>query len=134
MGKNEGFEQKENTVLKERRRKPDLVVRLATVLSLISWLVTFSVWIVLDRASPEKETMFSRFFGITVRSYWNSSLLQIAWTMLVVSLGTCILAFIFNILRKRRKTDKYKLSVIIIGVINIAGIIFFLSRFGLVWA
>jgi len=115
----------------ERRKKADWVVKMATVLSLIAWLVAFGVWVVLDSASPEKTTFFTQFFGSTVRSYWDTSLLPLAFALLVVSLGTCIIAFVFNMLRMRRKTDKYRKSIIIIGAITIVGIVVFVIRFWL---
>jgi len=115
----------------ERRKKADWVVKMATVLSFIAWLVAFGVWIVLDSASPEKTTFFTQFFGSTVRSYWDTSLLPLAFALLVVSLCTCIVAFVFNMLRMRRKTDKYRKSIIIIGAITIVGIVFFVIRFWL---
>ena len=115
----------------ERRKKADWVVKMATILSLAAWLVAFAVWIVLDSASPEKTTFFTQFFGASVRSYWDTSLLPVAFALLVVSLCTCIIAFVFNMLRMRRKTDKYRKSIIIIGAITIAGIIFFVIRFWL---
>jgi len=115
----------------DRRKKNDWVVHMATILSILSWLVAFTVLFVLEQASPEKETILERMFGITVRDYWNSSLLPIAFILLVISLCFCIFAFIFNMLRKRRKTDKYKKSIIIIGAITLIGIVIFMIRFGL---
>ena len=125
----------------ERRRKVDWVVRMATALSLIAWTVAFAVWIVLEMASPEKETMFASLarsnrtvFGANetvIRDYWDTTLLPIAFLLLVAALAICIVAFFFNKARMRRKTDKYRKSVIIIGAITIVGIVLFLVRFGL---
>jgi hypothetical protein len=114
----------------ERRRKSDWIVRMATILSVLSWLVAFSVWVLLDQASPERAHMFSRLFGIPVREHWNTTLLPIAFVLLFVALGICILAFLFNKLRMRRKTDKYRKSIFIIGGITIVSIVLFIMRFG----
>ena len=121
----------------ERRRKADWVVRMATILSLIAWAVAIAVWVVLDRASPEKEvawfTSIARVRGteVEIRDYWDSNLLPLAFGLLLAALAICILAFLFNKARMRRKTDKYRKSIIIIGTITIIGIIVFLFRFGL---
>ena len=125
----------------ERRRKVDWVVRMATVLSLIAWTVAFAVWIVLEMASPEKETMFASLarsnrtvFGANetvIRDYWDATLLPIAFFLLIAALAICVVAFFFNKARMRRKTDKYRKSVIIIGTITIVGIVLFVIRFGL---
>jgi hypothetical protein len=103
---------------------------MAAILSVVSWLVALAVWAVLDRASPERENMFTRMFGVTVRENWDGTLLPIAFVLLLVSLGICVLAFFFNKLRMKRKTDKYRKSIFIIGGITILGIVFFLMRFG----
>jgi len=115
----------------ERRKKSDWIIKMTTVLSALSWIVAFIVWIVLDRAVPEKENMFTSMFNVAVRDYWESSLLPIALALLIVSLCLSIFAFVFNMLRMRRKTDKYRKSVIIIGVITIIGIVFYIIRFGI---
>jgi len=122
---------------KDRRRKVDWVVRMATALSFVAWAIALAVWIVLDRASPEREvgwvTSIGRARGteIMVRDYWDSNLLPIAFILLLSALAICVIAFFFNKARMRRKTDKYRKSVIIIGSITILGIALFLLRFGL---
>lgn len=116
--------------IQDRRRKTDWVSYMATILSFVSWAVAFVVWAVLDMAAPDQESAFTRKFGVEVRQYWDDTLLPIAFWLLVAALCICVSAFIFNMLRKRRKTDKYKKSVIITGIGTIAGIILFISRFG----
>jgi Ni/Fe-hydrogenase subunit HybB-like protein len=117
-------------VFTERRRKPDWVTNMATVLSFVSWVVAFGVWIALDMASPEKVDMFTTQFNVNVRGWWDTSLLLVAFILLVTSFGICSMAFIFNMLRKRRKTDKYRKSILIIGAVTVLGIIAFWIRFG----
>jgi len=120
----------------DRRKKVDWIVRMATALSFIAWAVAIAVWAVLDAASPEKEvgwfTSIGRVRGveITVRDYWDEKLLPTAFILLVAALAICVVAFLFNKARMKRKTDKYRKSVMIIGAITIIGIILFLFRFG----
>jgi uncharacterized protein (DUF2062 family) len=114
----------------ERRKKADWIVKMATILSVLSWVVAFTVWILLDMAAPEREHMFTRWFGVTVRGYWDVTLLPMAFGLLVAALCLCFLAFMFNKLRMKRKTDKYRKSVFIIGGITIIGTVVFVIRFG----
>ena len=114
----------------ERRRQADWVVNAAAALSFISWLVAFSVVLLLDVASPERANFFSNVFEGTVRAAWNPTLLPVAFILLILAVCSCIAAFIFNMLRMRRKTDKYRKSIIIIGVLTIIGFIAFTVRFG----
>ena len=121
----------------ERRKKSDWIVKMATILSLISWAFAIAVWAVLEAASPERNYEFiTSFFSsrldaqIQIRSYWDTTLLPIAFLLLVASFAICLAGFIFNKMRMRRKTDKYRKSIIIIGIITILGIAVFLVRFG----
>ena len=112
----------------ERRKKADWLVKSATIMSLFAWTVAFIVWVVLDIASPDR---WLNYRGADVgRSYWDERLLVIAFVMLLASLFICIVAFLFNKLRMRRKTDKYRVSVFVIGGITIVGIVSFLINFG----
>ena len=121
----------------ERRRKSDWITRMAAILSFVSWAIAFAVWVVLESASPERERMFITSFlretmgaETIIRDQWDVTLLPLAFWLLIVSLAICVTAFIFNALRMRRKTDKYRKSVIIIGSVTIIGIVLFLVRFG----
>ena len=115
---------------RERRKKTDWVTKMATALSVVSWIVAFAVIIIIDQAQPEKQHFFNRFFNVGERDYWITSLLPVALGLLIGSLAICIFAFLFNMLRMKRKTDKYKKSIIVIGVIVVVSIVFFLLRFG----
>ena len=129
--RNDNRDPQDVPVFQERRKRVDWVTRMATILSITSWTVAFFVWVVIDMAQPEKPNMFTTMFRIQVRDYWDTSLLPTAFLLLLASLGICILAFIFNKLRKRRKTDQYKISIFVVGAITILGIVLFLNRFGL---
>jgi len=122
----------------DRRRKPDWVVRMATILSIVSWAVAVAVWAVLESASPDREFRFITSFlsqvhdaEIHIRDYWSEPLLQTAFILLVVAMLVCIAAFFFNKMRMKRKTDKYKKSIMIIGGVTVLGVVLFLLRFGL---
>ena len=114
-----------------RRRQSDWVVNAAAALSVIAWVVAFFVTLVLDLASPERDNFFTNFLGEgMVRTEWDPALLPIGLVLLVVSFLCCIAAFMFNMMRMRRKTDKYRKSVIIMGLITLSGIVFYVIRFG----
>lgn len=121
-----------------RRKKADWIVKMATILSLVSWTVMIAVWAVLEAASPDKERQFissaiRKHLDVQTyfRNYWDGTLLSVGFLLLVASLVVCLVAFFFNKLRMRRKTDKYRKSIIVIGIITIIGIVAFLIRFGL---
>jgi hypothetical protein len=115
---------------KERRKQPDWMVKGATILNVISWLLTISALLVIDIAAPNQSNMFTHLMGTAERVVWDEFFILLAYIILVLSLLSSFAAFTFHIMRKRRKTDKLRISIIIIGSINLIGFIFFMYRFG----
>jgi len=122
---------------KERRKKKDWVTKMATVLSFCSWGIIAAVWVLLETAAPERELKFiTSFFDVQfgtepqIRTWWDYTFVYAAFVLLLVSLAACVAAFIFNKMRMKRKTDKYKKSIFIIGGITIIALIVFFFRFG----
>ena len=118
------------TVYLERRKKSDWIVKMAAILSALSWVLMLAVWAFLDRASPDSQHIFNQIFNVQGRTRWDVTLLPIAFALLLTSLGVCILGFFFNKMRMKRKTDKYRKSIFVIGGITIIGLVVFLIRFG----
>jgi len=123
---------------KDRRQKKDVIGRLSTILCLGAWLIMIAVWVVLEMASPERgmrftQTFFEVHFGVdsaaAIRSRWNYTLVYAAYIMMLISLGSCAVAFVLNKMRMRRKGDKYKVSIFVIGGITVIAFVFFLIRF-----
>lgn len=130
MSNNKENRSGEEPRFEDRRKKADWMTKAASVLSLVSWFMSMVMLLCLDRASPETENLFSRLLGTAVRSTWNTSLLRTAFLLLLLAFCICAIAMIFNILRNRRKSDKYKKSIIILGALTLIGIVAFLIRFG----
>ena len=114
----------------ERRKKADFVVNMATILSVLSWAFALGVWMVLDVAAPQRDNILLQFFDAPTRTWWDASLLPIAFVFLILSFILCVAAFFFNMARMRRKTDKYRKSIIIIACITFIGLVTFIIRFG----
>ena len=118
------------------KKKKSLRGSLVTILSLIPWLIMIAVWVVVDMAAPGREMMFiTSFFSVQfgaeplVRSGWNTTLIYLAYVLMLISLGLCLIAFTINILGKKREGEKTKISVFVIGGITIVAFIFFMINF-----
>ena len=113
----------------ERRKSPDWMVKGSTIFNVMAWLLTFTVLLLIDIAAPTRENMFSHYFNANERTVWNEVIILLAYITLILSTLSCLLATIFHLLRVRRKTDKYKISVFIISTVTILGLIVFMLRF-----
>ena len=116
---------------KDRRQKRDWVTRMPTILSLMSWAVLAVVWVLVDQASPPKAYGWLSFFDgyTTPTGRWHRGYVNISYILLMVSIGLCLIAFGFNKMRMRRKTDKYRISVFFVGVVSIIALVAFLIFF-----
>lgn len=112
-----------------RRRQADWVVRAAAILSLISWLVAFGALLIIEFAAPERSNLFTNIWDGEVRTTWEVGMLPVAFGLLIFAVMACVVAFAFNAMRMRRKTDKYRKSIIIIGIATIIGLVVFTIRF-----
>ena len=115
----------------ERRKKSDWLVKASIYMSASAWVVLFAVWCIMYMAAEYQPGIFNIFLQVDVpRNPLTQTLLPIAFTLLLFSLAICILAFLFNRLRMRRKTDRYRKSIFIVGGITIIALIAFLMNFG----
>ena len=109
----------------ERRKGPDIVVKAVWWVVGISWMLIITAVLFTDKAKPERTTFFDRLFEVSVREYWDRDLLQNAFYVLLVNLAVCIIGFIMNMMRQKRKTDKISKSIIVLTVITLAGILWY---------
>ena len=112
----------------ERRKGPDAVVRAVWWTAGISWLLFIAALIFVETARPEIETFFGRQFDISIRDYWNENALLYMFIILVLNFAVCVIGFIFNMARHRRKTDRFNKSILILGTLSLAGILWYLFR------
>ena len=119
-----------------RRKKKDWVTWMSTVMTLVAWVTMIVVWALMEMAAPEVEWAFLAGFGRVhfdmepiLRTRWDYALVYMAYIFLVVSIGMSAIALAFNFMRKRRKTDKVKKSIIVTGGISIIILVFFLMNF-----
>ena len=117
--------------VKERRKKADWLVNLSIFMSALAWIVVFAVWCVVYVAAENKAGIFNVFLNVDVPANpLTQTLLPVGFGLLLLSIVICIFAFIFNMLRMKRKTDKYRKSIIIISIITVVALIAYLMNFG----
>jgi hypothetical protein len=118
----------EEKIFIERRKGPDAVIKTVWWISGISWVLIIAAITFTGLAKPESETFFDRFFNIRIRDYWDYNLLRYVFVILLLNFVTCIVGFILNLFRQKRKTDRINKSVILLAAVSLAGILWFLIR------
>ncbi len=111
----------------EKRKRPDILMRLLTWLAVIGWFLMYVVLMLVHKAKPKVESSFDRVDGMeSPLSVWNPDLIRYIFYMMIAGLIISIIGIILNVMRHRRKKDKYRISLISLGVISLLGIIFYL--------
>ncbi len=113
----------------ERRKGPDILVRLVHWLGAAAWIIMFFILAITDRAKPQMATFFDRFFKIQVRETWNYSLVQWSFYLMILLSILCIIGLLVNAKRHRRKSDRYSFSLIMMLILAVVGILMYIASF-----
>lgn len=118
-----------NEFTDRRHRKKDWVVYAVSVTSAIGWIFVIFAFTFLNKAKPMQENLFTRILKFKVNSNWNHSILYLSLFWMIFALLFCILGFIFNMRRHRRKTDRFNRTIIILGIISLLFLSILLWKF-----
>lgn len=106
--------------MKEQRRGPDFVLNLISGISTILWIIFAIVFILLAIANPTHTgTAVSR-PGLKGAGQWTKNIIYI---LLILQTLLSISGIIFNLTRMKRKTDRIRISLVIMTILGIMGII-----------
>lgn len=110
---------------KNRRKGPDWLLHALLLLSLAGWAVFVIAMGLSHLAKPEMNTGLVRYWGISIREYWDPKLLPqliyLLWWCCVISL----LSILLNQFRMRRATDRLRYNVIALLLISLGALSYF---------
>lgn len=106
---------------KDRRRGPDKLIKLIRWFAIAGWLNFIISLILFDEAKPDFETFFDRLFHIQMRYYWDQTYAWLSMIWFLICLGLSICGLWMNKKRHRRRTDEYRLNLIVLGLISLVG-------------
>lgn len=107
----------------DRRRKPDIVIRLVNAISIVGWMMIILCTLLTINSKPEQTNMFYKMFNIPVRDYWDFSLLSIVFFLLMFLFAVALIGILLNATRQRRKTDKMNKSLIFQAAMAVLGML-----------
>ena len=107
----------------ERRKGPDLWVKVLGWFAIFGWFLMFMVLFIIDRAKPEYENMFTKSANIKVRTTWNQELINYIFYLMIFGLCMSIIGLVINSRRHHRAKDRFRYTLIILGIISFFGII-----------
>ncbi|MFQ5962813.1 MAG: hypothetical protein ACE5KZ_00835 [Candidatus Scalinduaceae bacterium] len=110
----------------ERRKGPDLWVRILGWLCVFGWFLMFVALFIIDRAKPQAENMFTKAAKIEVRTTWNQELTNYLFYLMIFGLCISVIGIVINSRRHHREDDRFRFTLIILGIISFLGIIKYL--------
>lgn len=110
----------------ERREGPDFWIKLLTWSGLLSGISLVGALFITAVAKPEIETFFDRFYDLRLRRSWDLELMEYIFYLLLFCLFSSIGGLIINSLRKRRKTDQTRASLIFMICVSFFGLVQYL--------
>ncbi len=116
-----------NTRVKlNRRNGPDFWVRILGWFGGISWFLMFAAMFIIDRAKPEAEKILTRTSGAEVTTTWDQTLLGYLFYLVIFGLCISTVGIMINSKRYRREEDRFRLTLIVLGMLSIIGITIYL--------
>ncbi len=113
-----------NTRVKlDRRKGPDPWVKALEWLGVFGWLLMFTALFIFDRAKPESENFLIKATKVEASTTWNQELTTALFYLMIFGLCISIIGIAINSRRYRRKDDRFRITLIILGMISIFGII-----------
>lgn len=115
---------------KNRRQRGDVVVKAKNLFVMMSWMLLFSVIVLLGLAKPQFTTMFERIYensyNFSISGPWNNVYLNYSFILLVPLALVGIIGLMINSLRHRRKSDTYSISLIVSIILSAVGLSVFI--------
>ncbi len=117
-------------IFRERRRGADALISVMRVLGVSGWLLMFSALALFERARPEESFIDPELFrrlGIPVvlRQYWDLELVRYIFYLMIMGLVLSLAGLWLNSRRRRRRDDHYRIYLLSLGLISLAGIVMY---------
>jgi uncharacterized membrane protein len=110
----------------DRRSGPDFWVKVLGWFGGISWFLMFAAMFIIDRAKPESEKILSRASGAEVSTTWDQTLLGYLFYLVIFGVCVSTVGIMINSKRYRRDEDRFRLTLIVLGMLSIIGIAIYL--------
>ncbi|MFC1591438.1 hypothetical protein ACFL43_02820 [Thermodesulfobacteriota bacterium] len=111
---------------RERRKGPDMWLRVITFMGAFGWLLLLVAMMVFHEARPDPETVTSRFNKAFVETSWDYDLARYIFYLMVLGLVMSLAGLGINARRLRRKLDQVRINLVALGVISLVGIVAYL--------
>lgn len=115
--------------MQDRRKGPDALVKWVKYSGIISWILISIILFITLIAKPDFESYMDTSFHIRLQNSWDVEIMQYAFLLLVLLFFFCMISIIVNLMRYRRKNDRFNKTLILNAAAAFIGIILYLLIF-----
>lgn len=115
--------------MQDRRRGPDALTKWVRYSGIISWILIAAALFITLIAKPDFESYMDDSFHIKLQNDWNESLMRYTFVLLVLLFFFCMVSILINLMRSRRKSDRFNKTLILNAAASLTGIILYLLFF-----
>jgi len=112
----------------EKRKGPDLLLKAISLSGFFSWLLMLPVLVLVQLARPEFVTFFDRWIKLETRSTWDLTLYRYAFYLMLLIMVLALLGLMLNAFRMRRKTDSWRINLILVFLLSLIGVTYYLLK------
>ncbi len=113
----------------ERRVKRDWVVRWLDWSVVVTWVITFVIMANYLLAMPQRPNTIDRYYGYTVRLNWDMERIRNNIYFLLALFVITSISVILNSTRMKRADDRYRQSLVVMGILSLIMILAYLFYF-----
>ncbi len=116
-------------VVIERRKGPDLLIKLMKVINELGWLLYVVSLFLLELRKDLAQNYLDLQLTGKMPPPWKREDIKYVFYILVLNFILSLTGIFLNGLRHHRKKDQYRISLIIMGIIALLGILYYLFYF-----
>lgn len=110
----------------DRRKKPDIWVKSLRWLAVVGWLIMLVALFIISEAKPQTQNFFDKITTSQPTTTWNIELAGYIFYLMLIGLVMGTAGIVINVKRHRRKTDEYRISLILITLMSFIGILLYI--------
>ncbi len=114
-----------------RRRGPDTLSKSIRIVAIIGWLFLLSAMVFIDLAKPKYVTVFEQRNGAVADKNigWDMEMARAIFLLQVGGFVFGTYGFVMNMKRSRRKSDRYRINLLVLAIISLFGMVYYLLFF-----
>lgn len=107
----------------DRRKGQDPLLKILNSIVILSFSLVFLIFILLLMPKTSEQIMFFRKYNLNPDVPWEETFLTYAFVLLIIQLFIASTGVIINVMRGKRKYDKFHYSLIVFIIISLIGVI-----------